>query len=121
MQVKQANKSRQFLTQSQKSENSLSIMLLVVVGVFLICNTLFLVNIIAKFVTGSTAVFGVDSMRNFLWIVNASVNFTIYCAYGKKFRQVLREMLEEAKSRFFIISERQWLLRYSFQKKILKY
>jgi len=96
------------MSQSQKNENQLSLMLLIVVGVFLICNTLFLVNILAKALTGSTAVFGVDSMRNLLWIVNASINFTIYCAYGKKFREAFLEICKKAWSWIAGIPQRLW-------------
>jgi len=94
------------MSQSQKNENQLSLMLPIVVGVFLICNTLFLVNILAKALTGSTAVFGVDSML--LWIVNASINFTIYCAYGKKFREVFLEICKKAWSWIAGIPQRLW-------------
>jgi hypothetical protein len=95
-QIKMARRERESLSASQLSENSVAVMLLVVVLVFLACNVLPIVNLVTRIVTGFPEIYGLDSVRNFLWIFNSSVNFLIYYAYSEKFREMFVEIWPRA-------------------------
>lgn len=83
--VRKANLERQVLSRKQEGEFSLAIMLLCVVIVFLMCNILALiVNIIEYFDIFLSALVRVS---NLLITVNSSVNFVIYCIFGRKFKR----------------------------------
>lgn len=83
--VRRANLERQVLSRKQEGEFSLAIMLLCVVIVFLMCNILALiVNIIEYFDIFLSALVRVS---NLLITVNSSVNFVIYCIFGRKFKR----------------------------------
>lgn len=83
--VRRANRERQILSRKQEGEFSLAIMLLCVVTVFLMCNILALiVNIIEYFDIFFSALVRVS---NLLITVNSSVNFVIYCIFGRKFKR----------------------------------
>ncbi|GIY77573.1 FMRFamide receptor [Caerostris extrusa] len=83
--VRRANKERQTLSRKQQGEFSLAMMLLCVVVVFLICNILALViNIIEYF---DIFLLPLVRVSNLLVTVNSSVNFVIYCIFGRKFKR----------------------------------
>ncbi|GIY11039.1 FMRFamide receptor [Caerostris extrusa] len=83
--VRRANKERQTLSRKQQEEFSLAMMLLCVVVVFLICNILALViNIIEYF---DIFLLPLVRVSNLLVTVNSSVNFVIYCIFGRKFKR----------------------------------
>ena len=79
------------MSKLQKRELGLATMLLFVVGVFLLCNVLPLVNnILESFYDHSVDV--LVQLSNFLVILNSSVNFVIYCSCGERFRKLLLRM-----------------------------
>ncbi|XP_071042825.1 FMRFamide receptor-like [Parasteatoda tepidariorum] len=83
--VRRANRERQTLSRKQEGEFSLAMMLLCVVVVFLTCNILALViNIIEYFDIFLPPLVRVS---NLLVTVNSSVNFVIYCIFGRKFKR----------------------------------
>lgn len=83
--VRRANHERQILSRKQEGEFSLAMMLLCVVIVFLICNILALIiNIIEYFDIFLSPLVNVS---NLLVTINSSVNFVIYCIFGRKFKR----------------------------------
>ncbi|XP_035224039.1 FMRFamide receptor-like [Stegodyphus dumicola] len=83
--VRKANRERQMLSRKQEGEFSLAMMLLCVVIIFLICNILaLLVNIIEYFDIFLPSLVRVS---NLLVTINSSVNFVIYCIFGRKFKR----------------------------------
>jgi hypothetical protein len=99
------------MSTSERSEAQLARMLIMVVLVFILCNAFSLVGIALKVITGSPTLFGVDSLRNFFINFNSSINFVIYCAYGKRFRDMFVEMLPDRLSRLCCNSRRKGLER----------
>lgn len=90
-QVRVANQKRQKLTQTEKQEIGLAVMLFLIVIVFFCCNILALIaNFLESF-------FGILNDRlintsNLLITTNSSVNFIIYFACGRKFRRLFYVM-----------------------------
>ena len=85
-QVREANRERSLLTNSQKREIGLATMLLCVVAVFFIFNILaMVVNI---FEVANILVDEMTRVSNLLVSVNSSVNFVIYCIFGDKFQRL---------------------------------
>ena len=85
-QVREANRERSLLTNSQKREIGLATMLLCVVAVFFIFNILaMVVNI---FEAANILVDEMTRVSNLLVSVNSSVNFVIYCIFGDKFQRL---------------------------------
>lgn len=84
--VREANRQRSLLTNSQKREIGLATMLLCVVAVFFIFNILaMVVNI---FEAANILVDEMTRVSNLLVSVNSSVNFIIYCIFGDKFQRL---------------------------------
>lgn len=93
LQVKSANANRKLLSSTQEKENSLAIMLILIVIVFLVCNVISLINLFARLLSGRKRILFLDSLRNFALVFNSSINFIIYCTYGEKFRSTIYEIL----------------------------
>ncbi|UYV71590.1 GPRNNA1 [Cordylochernes scorpioides] len=89
--VQSATRSRNRLTCSQRHEIGLALMLFCVVVIFFVCNLLGMVaNILEHFQVYWKELVDVS---NLLVSINSSVNFIIYCLFGKKFRRILGGML----------------------------
>ncbi|KAG8186389.1 hypothetical protein JTE90_026807 [Oedothorax gibbosus] len=83
--VRRANVERRTLSRKQEGEFGLATMLLCVVCVFLACNILaLLVNVVEYFDVFLPPLVWVS---NLLVTVNSSVNFVIYCIFGRKFKR----------------------------------
>ncbi|XP_054722389.1 FMRFamide receptor-like [Uloborus diversus] len=83
--VRRANRERRVLSRKQEGEFSLAMMLLCVVIIFLLCNILaLLINIIEYFDIFLPPLVRVS---NLLVTINSSVNFVIYCIFGRKFKR----------------------------------
>lgn len=91
--IKRANRDRSSLTQNQESEMNVATMLVILVAIFIACNLPgFVVNCLE--LVHNTPYFHVAmSLSNILICFNSSINFVIYCTFGKKFRERLRDML----------------------------
>ncbi len=83
---------------SSPVENSATLVLVIIVMVFIICQTPELVTKILVFVARQT--FGahlvpgiIFTISEILMVINSSVNFIIYVAFGRRFRDVLRHLL----------------------------
>jgi hypothetical protein len=88
VQVWRASKERMELTSTQKRELGLATMILVVVLIFLACNTLALiVNILEIY--SVPAINYLTPVSNLLVMINSSGNFVIYCIFGQKFQKIL--------------------------------
>jgi hypothetical protein len=89
--IKRANRDRSSLTQNQESEMNIATMLVFLVVVFIACNLpAFVVNCL-ELVNDNTYFNMAMIFSNFLVCFNSSVNFVIYCTFGKKFRERLHE------------------------------
>lgn len=89
--IKRANRDRSSLTQNQESEMNIATMLVALVAIFIACNLpAFVVNCL-ELVHNSPYFHMAMIFSNFLVCFNSSVNFVIYCTFGKKFRERLHE------------------------------
>lgn len=76
-----------------KKENSLTIMLISVIVVFMICqlpsmaDNIFMVTL-SKEVLYSPVFVRITVISNLMVITNSAINFYLYCVFGKKFRRV---------------------------------
>jgi hypothetical protein len=87
----------------ERKDIRLSIMLMVIVLVFLICNTPELVWIILM-------VFGqanekVTQLSNVLLVSNSAVNFIIYCIFGSRFREIFCKVFCCSSNSKFLLSK----------------
>jgi heme/copper-type cytochrome/quinol oxidase subunit 2 len=90
--VRESQKQRADMNVRQSRENNVTIMLVSVVVVFIICQVPALVYNVAyainqKYVNEVKSYFLLSSCRNYLVVVNSTVNFLLYCAFGQKFRR----------------------------------
>jgi hypothetical protein len=69
-------------------------MLVSIVALFLICSTDYLVIDLLTYFNKPYPPFW-DQLGNFLLTVNSAGNFIIYCAFGRKFRQELKSMMNQ--------------------------
>src|SRR5687768_5327573 len=83
---------RKELSTSQANEISITKILLLIISTFLLCNLLALVlnfrEAFAKVRSSNELIV----LSAFFVTINSAVNFLIYCVFGKKFRQVCREV-----------------------------
>ncbi|CAJ0582099.1 unnamed protein product, partial [Mesorhabditis spiculigera] len=88
---------REMLTRQQRREQSTTIMLLVVTGMFAFCNTLpFLLNLIEcvyrdLFSDPATKdiAYLLNDLSNFLVVLNSATTFIIYTIFSEKYRQTM--------------------------------
>ena len=84
-------------TSNQKSQDYFTLILVIVVTVFIMCQTPdFLLRIavtIRVFTNLDFSVAWINVFTNMLLAVNSSVNCLIYCLTGRRFRQILKKML----------------------------
>lgn len=86
--IKKATRDRSSLTRHQESELNIASMLVILVAVFCACNLpAFVVNIFEVFRPPYLS--QIILFSNFLVCFNSSINFVIYCTFGKKFRERL--------------------------------
>jgi len=74
------------MTPYQRRKIRLTNMLITIVAVYLICNIAKVINEITKLLIGKTFT-EIVTVTNFLVTFNSSVNYLIYCAFGRTFRQ----------------------------------
>ena len=89
--------SRQF---SQHHENNATLVLIIIVLVFIVCQTPELtyriITLIVRHVEETENIFSIYFRHTFLtvtellMVINSSVNFFIYCAFGRRFRRVMK-------------------------------
>jgi len=91
-QTRQMNKTRKTMTHSQCHEVSIARMLLCIVILFLVCNS---VTIISHMLESFDVPHPqeLQSASNFLVLLNAALNFVIYCFLSRNFRKVLLRLL----------------------------
>ena len=96
--VRSASCNRGSLTRSQERELNLASMLVLLVAIFLACNAPAFVVHCLELV--NPPYLGIAVMfSNLLVCLNSSVNFLIYCIFGKKFREKLKEVFKCKKKR----------------------
>ncbi|CAG7724199.1 unnamed protein product [Allacma fusca] len=100
--MRRTTQLRQLLTVGQINENSITLMLVVVVGIFCASHMWFAVKIVIQQIWGKQSFPKVlIGVTNFLLAFNASINFVIYCLCGSKFRQQLSLLFTCSKSERF--------------------
>ena len=78
--------------QLEKEQQSLAIMQMVVVLIFVLCNCLAMVsNILEAFKIEAVPL---TQLSNLLVTINSSINLFVYCVFGKRFRQELKQLLK---------------------------
>src|SRR6218665_2736100 len=98
--IKELNKKRREMSLQAKEENTLTVMLIIVVIIFVICQLPMTVLSIAL----PTAVFFPTTVRwdafacaigvgNTLTVLNSSINFLVYCLIWRKFNRILVRMM----------------------------
>lgn len=93
MAVRKATRDRSNLTRHQESELNIASMLTLLVAIFIACNApAFIVNCLEVIETPHFQV--AATFSNLLVCFNSSINFIIYCIFGKKFREKLKEVLQ---------------------------
>ncbi|XP_013407061.1 FMRFamide receptor-like [Lingula anatina] len=98
--LRKAGKRRHELTGQGHPSKSTTVMLVVVVLVFVACQTCdfvlqFLYFLDNESVRSSDALFVYYMISSMMVVVNASTNFLIYCICGKKFRNLLLSLMAE--------------------------
>ncbi|RWS05128.1 FMRFamide receptor-like protein [Dinothrombium tinctorium] len=90
--VRKANRDRERLSRSQQIELNLASMLVLLVAIFIACNApSFIVNCLELLQTSYLQLVAIFS--NLLVCINSSINFVIYCIFGKKFRSKLKDTI----------------------------
>ncbi|KAI0224058.1 FMRFamide receptor [Lamellibrachia satsuma] len=92
-------KKREKLTRNSQHRENMTLVLVIVVSVFFVCQIPDLtLRIIMTFVNlhvidvDLTSLRYVNAVTNMLLTINSSTNFLIYCLIGKKFRKILGQM-----------------------------
>ncbi|CAG7711911.1 unnamed protein product [Allacma fusca] len=94
--VQQANKKRKIMTIQEKNLQSFTLICVMVVSVFIACNSAL---VVAAFIMRVyNCIYEewnpvLETIDRLLISINSSCNFIIYCAVGTRFRQQLRELL----------------------------
>ena len=94
-----ARRQRSFGAQNEHSDSNATLVLVIVVIVFIICNT---PELILKFLACLDRIFNqinlppillaeLATVTEFLMVINASANFFIYFAFGRRFRMVMKQ------------------------------
>ncbi|XP_074650134.1 FMRFamide receptor-like [Tubulanus polymorphus] len=95
--VRESSHQRADMNVRQSRENNVTIMLVSVVVVFIICQVPALVYNVAyaidRNITLSYSFQVLSNFRNFLVVVNSTINFLLYCAFGQKFRRTFVRMV----------------------------
>ncbi|XP_060073285.1 FMRFamide receptor-like [Ylistrum balloti] len=73
----------------QQKEDNVTLVLVLIMTVFILCQTLAFFNQIDALFDDKTVQENYIAVISFLYVVNSSVNFLIYVLVGKKFRHVL--------------------------------
>ena len=89
-----------------QSETNASIVLIIIVIVFIVCETpelvLKILIVLRRHMESMEMMFSRDFIHTFtttselLMVLNSSVNFIIYCAFGRRFRHVMRETFKKS-------------------------
>ena len=110
--LQEVRRKHRDLTRSNKHRENITLMLVVVVSVFIVCEIpdlcLRIMYSIWEFYGGFdiTMLRYVNALTNMLLTVNSSTNFLIYCLIGHKFRKILRRMCcQRGRSNMMEISE----------------
>ena len=95
--LQEVRRKHRDLTKSNRHRENITLMLVVVVSVFIICEipdlTLRIVFSLISFIkVDITTLRYFNCITNALLTVNSSTNFLIYCLIGHKFRKILRQM-----------------------------
>lgn len=95
--VRQRRKTLQKRRGTAKNRENITLMLVVVVSAFIVCEIPDLalrvtVTLMEQFSEDEKVIQLVNSLTNMLLTLNSSFNFVIYCLVGKKFRGILRQM-----------------------------
>ena len=78
----------------EHEQQSLAVMLMVVVIVFVFCNVLAMVsNMLDALKIDAVPV---TQVSNLLVTINSSINLFIYCAFGKRFRKELGSLIKDS-------------------------
>ena len=81
----------------EHEQQSLAVMLMVVVIVFVFCNVLAMVsNMLDALKIDAVPV---TQVSNLLVTINSSINLFIYCAFGKRFRKELGSLIKDSHRR----------------------
>ncbi|XP_076449194.1 FMRFamide receptor-like [Babylonia areolata] len=97
--IKRSLHQRQEMSVTATREHNLTVMLVAVIAVFLVCQFPTIVDNILVAIVGEvehTTVLQYQllyTVCTFLVTINSSLNFMLYCLFGKKFRMVLRHIL----------------------------
>lgn len=92
-------KKHRDMTRSTKNRDNITLMLVVVVSIFVICEIPDLIlrvvvtirELYPNFVSVLVLRY-INAVTNMMLTVNSSINFLIYCLIGQKFRKILRQM-----------------------------
>lgn len=97
--INRSRKQRQEMSTTDTREHNLTVMLVAVIAVFLVCQFPTIVDNILVAIVGEqrhNAVLQYQMLYmvcTVLVTINSSLNFVLYCLFGKKFRMVLRHIL----------------------------
>lgn len=85
--------------QQQQKEDNVTLVLVLIMTVFILCQTLAFFNQIDALFDDKTVQENYIALISFLYVVNSSVNFLIYVLVGKKFRHVLFALCRRCRRR----------------------
>ncbi|XP_053211183.1 uncharacterized protein LOC128394837 [Panonychus citri] len=94
--IRRASRNRATLTNQEETELNIASMLVLLVSIFIACNApAFVVNCMEFFNAPGYELAVIFS--NLLVCLNSSINFVIYCIFGKKFRKKLGQVFHCSK------------------------
>ncbi len=91
--VKKSQKTQGKINNKTRRENSLTVMLISVIVVFMICQVPSIVDNIFQAILDDAALMTspfvkLTCISNLMVIMNSAINFYLYCVFGRKFRRV---------------------------------
>ncbi|KAL8605937.1 hypothetical protein ACOMHN_024761 [Nucella lapillus] len=102
--IRRSRHQRQEMSVTATREHNLTVMLVAVIAVFLVCQFPTIIDNILVAIVGELEHATVLKYQLFYTVctvlvnINSSLNFMLYCLFGKKFRMVLRHILGLKKS-----------------------
>ncbi len=106
------------------SENNATLVLIIIVLVFIVCETpelilkviTFIDRLMGNTVMSKKLVHYFGTINELLMVFNSSVNFLVYCAFGKRFRHVMKETFKHRSTHATVLTHESVPLHHQQQQ-----